>query len=368
VLVPASAVLTLVPPARRGGSPRASLMRRVGQLFASLVIALGVLNLGYGFQGTGKPLGAYRFLSPWLAGTDAAHLTAGRLGNRFQDTWLGAIPLPLPSPYVQGADTQWGDFYGGRVSYMHGQFRERGWWYYYLYGFMVKTPLGVLVLLAVSLVLRKLPGVGASWRDELVLLVPSLALLAFVSAHSQCTQNVRYALPALPGLLVWVSSSARAAAFGGPWAVLIIWGLVAWSVVSSVVWLPHSLAYFNELTGIPANGARHLLDSNIDWGQDLFRLRAWVAAHPERRPLYVAYYGAVDLALAGIEGVEPHLWHAIGLHSRVRPGWYVISVNSLHGYEMGGLQPGRDDRLAWFRDRVPVERIGQTLYVYHVAE
>lgn len=290
----------------------------------------------------------------------------GRLGNRFQDTWLARLPVPLPAPYVQGADAHWGDFYSGRISYLHGVFRQHGWWYYYLYGFLVMTPLGVLLLVPVALVLRLRRGVGSSWRDELLVLAPSLAMLALVSAHSQCTQNVRYALPALPGLLVWVSAAAGATTGGRPWTAVLIWGLVAWAIASSVRWLPHSLAYFNEWTGIPADGERHLRDSNLDWGQELFRLKQWTVAHPQRRPLYVAYSGPTTVHLAGIEADDTTLGHAPLSPATMRSGWYVMSVNYLHGYGWVGVQPQRDERFASFRNLAPVERIGQTLYVYYV--
>ena len=35
---------------------------------------------------------------------------------------------------------------------------------------------------------------------------------------------------------------------------------------------PHQLAYFNEITGGPYNGYKHLLGSNFDWGQDLLTM------------------------------------------------------------------------------------------------
>ncbi|MCL6504049.1 MAG: hypothetical protein K6T86_15305 [Pirellulales bacterium] len=55
---------------------------------------------------------------------------------------------------------------------------KHGWWYYYLYGFLVKTSLGVLLLVPVALVLRLRRGVEASWHDELLVLAPALAMLA----------------------------------------------------------------------------------------------------------------------------------------------------------------------------------------------
>lgn len=39
---------------------------------------------------------------------------------------------------------------------------------------------------------------------------------------------------------------------------------------------PHQLAYFNEVAGGPKNGYKHLLHSNLDWGQDIFLVREWV--------------------------------------------------------------------------------------------
>src|SRR5437773_734910 len=65
----------------------------------------------------------------------------------------------------------------------------------------------------------------------------------------------------------------------------------------------NSLSYFNEMAGGPENGAAHLLDANIDWGQDLLELKRWCDAHPEARPLYLGYFGTtfVDPGIANIE-------------------------------------------------------------------
>ena len=41
---------------------------------------------------------------------------------------------------------------------------------------------------------------------------------------------------------------------------------------------PHYLAYFNPLAGGPGNGYKHLVDSSLDWGQDLPGLKRWVEA------------------------------------------------------------------------------------------
>lgn len=51
------------------------------------------------------------------------------------------------------------------------------------------------------------------------------------------------------------------------------------TIASTVRIYPHQLAYFNEASGGPRNGYRHLLHSNIDWGQDLPLAERWLADH-----------------------------------------------------------------------------------------
>ena len=63
---------------------------------------------------------------------------------------------------------------------------------------------------------------------------------------------------------------------------------------------PHHLAYFNEIAGGPANGWRLLVDSNLDWGQDLKRLARWMRTNDVPR-LKLSYFGSADPAYYGIE-------------------------------------------------------------------
>jgi hypothetical protein len=48
------------------------------------------------------------------------------------------------------------------------------------------------------------------------------------------------------------------------------------TAVSTLRAYPHQLAYFNEAAGGPENGWRHLLHSNLDWGQDLWLVKKWM--------------------------------------------------------------------------------------------
>jgi hypothetical protein len=179
-------------------------------------------------------------------------------------------------------------------------------------------------------------------------------------------------LPAFGFLFIWASSAAP------PLAALstfyhekgwrhtarllraIVPILLTWIVMSSMWIFPHSMSYFNELAGGPLNGHRYLLDSNIDWGQDLYYLRDWVERNPGARPLKIEYHGRYS----------PHL---VGLQEDAlskRPGdgpadliYYAISLNKLYGYRT--VREGIPDFVR--PSNAPIARAGYSIYIYRVS-
>ncbi|MBA3315125.1 MAG: glycosyltransferase family 39 protein [Planctomycetaceae bacterium] len=181
--------------------PSRNTRRQIGQLAAILLLGLYVLNLGYLFDGTFTPLKDFAFVSKALAGEDRD----GHGGNRFAGTWLGEVPAPLPRQYLLGFDAQKRDFEDfAQLSYLRGKWKDGGWWYYYLYGCLVKVPHGTqaLLLLAAGLTLLR-PG-NTSWRDEIILLAPPVALFALVSSQTEFSHHFRYVLPSLGLLLIFL--------------------------------------------------------------------------------------------------------------------------------------------------------------------
>jgi hypothetical protein len=122
------------------------------------------------------------------------------VGNRFRDCWWGVLPVPLPADYVSGIDLQRHDFEGHMPpSFLAGEWRQGGWWYYCLFGLAVKVPLGAWALVLWSLVLfllRRPPG--TPFLDELTLWLPAAAILALVSSQTGFNQHLRYVLPLAP--------------------------------------------------------------------------------------------------------------------------------------------------------------------------
>jgi hypothetical protein len=117
------------------------------QLGLILLIAVYFINLGYGFEGSFRRLGDFTFTSHTLAGLPDARYPHS---NRFAGTWLENLPVPLPRNYVQGIDTQKTDFDNKIWSYLRGEWRHGGWWFYYLYAWAIKEPIGTWLLLLLS--------------------------------------------------------------------------------------------------------------------------------------------------------------------------------------------------------------------------
>jgi hypothetical protein len=388
---------------RRGGEPiragAASTWRSAAQLATMVFVAVVVLNLGYGFEGTGTQLGDFAFGSRVLAGQDDRGS-----GNRFRGTVWEHVPVPLPTEYVLGLDRSRAYLEFGMRSYLRGVWKQRGWWYYYLYGLAIKVPLGTWLLgvagsVAWLLALRRggqqgtasalQPSAAArpgtpqpGWLEASVLLLPPAALLILVSSQTGYNHHVRYAMPVLGFGFVWAARIAQELPVGFPggprWTRYVRGTLVcllaAWAAASSLWHYPHSMSYFNELVGGPAHGARHLLDSNIDWGQDLLLLRRWLRDHPEARPLRLAYFGNFDPRVVGIEFTNPPFATGLEPGYRPPPGWYAVSVNFIHGYAhfmadgQGGWTYVPSGGYVYFQQLQPVARCGWSIYVYRVEE
>lgn len=253
-------------------------------------------------------------------------------------------------------------------AYLAGQSSPDGWWYYFPATFLIKTPISILLglILAIILVLRKLIG-RVVQKD-----IPLLAFLAlppalYMAASLTGSLNIgyRYLLPMLPFLAVGIALTLTR--IKTPWR----WILPVWLVGISLVSWPDYIPFFNWLAGGPNNGWKILSDSNVDWGQDLPALADWQAA--TGRPLKLSYFGTAHPSAYGLIFEALPTW-APGPEQALpgrqafyppdpAPGWYAISVTNLHGVVLGG---GNQDIFAWFQEREPQERIGNSIFLYEV--
>ena len=345
--------------------PSVSLRMQAVQLAGLIVLSVYVLNLGYGFEGSFTRLGDYSFVSGTLRGETYDERDDRSPENRFYGTWLGVLPVPLPKDYLCGIDVQKWSFELNRPSYLRGQWRDRGWWWYYLYGLAIKVPLGTWLLLALA-VACKIRGRcrPVDWRAEVVLLAPGVAILLFVSSQTGFSRHVRYVLAILPFVFIWISQLARADLFRRRLGAQVAVAAVAWSIASSLFVFPHSLSYFNELVGGPKGGHWHLNSSNIDWGQDLLYLQRWLRAHPEVSLDGFEFGKNCDPGLAGIDVPQPppgpdssSAYASVGERPGPCPGWYAVGVDQLHSQHA---------QYSYFLHFRPAAMAGYSIYIYHI--
>ena len=316
-------------------------------------------------------------------GMEALVFTGGHSGNRFAGTPLGHLVVPVPANYLRGIDEQRRDLESEWPSYLAGEWRLTGWWYYYLYALAVKVPLGIwaLVFWSVGLTLFRHRS-SAAIVDELGLWLPAMAVLVLVSSQTGFNHHMRYVLPLFPFVVIATTKTAYYFRAGRWLASSLVASCFFWALCSSLLAYPHSVSYFNEAAGGPGNGNAHLLDSNIDWGQDLLFLRDWLQKHPEARPLGLAYMNTVDPRIVGLEFDLPPPGMASSLSSGEQaahetagpqPGYFAVSVNFIRGmaYQApngrGSWHSVSAQDYVYFRQFQPSAKAGYSIFIYRIS-
>ena len=267
-------------------------------------------------------------------------------------------------PYLAGIAYQQAHARFGNASFLMGAHSTEGWWYYFLVALAIKIPLATLALLFAALIRFARRARRGAWVDEAFLLLPALAVLGFFSVNHQSI-GLRYVLPILPFLFVMAGEVARAAV-GRTAATGFVLAMVAWLGVASASIHPHYLAYFNEAIGGPRNGYRHLVDSNLDWGQDLKRLKRFM---DERgiAELALSYFGTDAPARHGIayRWLPSYVLANPDPEGRIAPlkGWVAVSATNLQGVYFP--DPTLFEGLA---RREPDATIGYSIFVYRLDD
>ncbi len=235
-----------------------------------------------------------------------------------------------------------------------GEFSQTGWPHYYFIAFLLKTPLGAIVLLVLALVAARRSSSSTAMTASLFF----AALFMLITTTSKIALGIRYILPVYPFLYAAIPI-ALANVIDDRRKRIAVGALLAWHCVSSVIAWPSYLSYFNELIGSPRNADRFLIDSNLDWGQDLRRLRIWCDEH--NIPfIYIDYFGGGDIRhefgnrAARLTAPRPELlpkgWFAVSRH------FYRVSFEYPHNY---------DEYFEASRARY-VTTVGGSIDVYHV--
>jgi hypothetical protein len=216
---------------------------------------------------------------------------------------------------------------------------------------MIKTPLPVLIL-AVA-------GIAVLWRDRTrhawVAIVMVLCVVA-VSTSSRINLGLRHILPAFPFLSILAAAGFGRLSQGNAGKALTM-VLLAWLAIDSGRTHPDYLSYFNPLAG--PHPEKIIVDSDLDWGQDMKRLAARVEelgitqltleAFPDPRFVRLPPH----LSIRPFDPLTPH------------PGWTAVSLSATSRLRGRMVPRGAPTWLDRFQ---PVERVGKGMLLYHVPE
>ncbi|MDP6977612.1 MAG: phospholipid carrier-dependent glycosyltransferase [Myxococcota bacterium] len=309
---------------------------------AAFAVSILVLNAGYGFAEFGRSLDSL-----------ALHSDTARA---LQSTGIGSLPLPLPAAFVRAVDGQWLEVTSDIRSFLLGESFQGGRLDYYLIVLLLKTSLFGFVVFA-----------GAAFfgffragfdRAETALLLAFPVLLFLVLSISDNRQlGLRALLAGFPFLCVFMGAAWTTAA--GSRRRFVASALVAGALLTGGVAYPDYLAHFNSFAGGGDGGYRVASDANIDIGQDLVGLAAYLD-EVDAGTVQLYYFGSVDPALYGIDYRVPEDY-------RLEPGYVAVSVSlyrmSYDVYDHGVLRKVGPVDLSSLGD--PVASIGGSIHVYY---
>ncbi|MFK7802970.1 MAG: glycosyltransferase family 39 protein [Anaerolineae bacterium] len=288
--------------------------------------------------------------------------------------WLNRFSAPLPT-FWSGIERITLLSGGGRGwSFLWGEFSQEGFLLYFPIAFLAKTPLFVLFALlfgAIFLLITLTTRSKTVW-----LLIPVLLYFGF-TLNSSLNIGYRHLMPILPFVYLIIAGAIKQVLVSDRWPALDRWqqpaliGVISLFLLPTLIIHPHQISFFNQLFGGPDNGQHILVDSNIDWGQDLQRLKLWMDKN-QVSTINLAYFGTADPALYNIQYTplpgDPtffrHLWWDVPFdRSNPAPGIYAISVTNLQ--EMP-LKPEEKTVYAYFRNIEPIDQIGYSILIYSI--
>ena len=340
-----------------GAERKRTALRLIGGFFAIVVLSVVVLWAFYGFRYSARPAGmafstsVAAYAEPLPHWESAIVVAVGRLHLLPESYLVGLVDVKLVS-------LAYPTFLLGKV-YPHGL------WYYVPLVILIKTTLGLLLLMALA-TFATVTGKLTRHRELFYALAPPVIYLA-VAMMSGMNIGARHLLPMYAFVIIFAAAAAAMlAGMNRRWMILCSVLIVA-HVASSLLVFPNELAYANEASGGPRNLHNLLSDASVDWAQQLFQVKQWQDRNPNQE-CWFAYF-ARPVIDPGVYGIRCHAlptfdtqWSGgVGLVPASVTGAVLISAGDLSGCEWpsGQLNPYRS-----FQSRRPDFTIDDSVFVY----
>ncbi len=251
----------------------------------------------------------------------------------------------------------------GSPTFILGHFSLRSIVWYFPVAWLLKTPIPIiaLVFLSIGYCIVRFPK-EKNDRWTLALLVTPIMIYWATSLIGSLNIGIRHLIPTVPFVLLLVGffcrkiSETRWRITAQKFAISV---LLAYLIVSTVSYYPEFIAYFNEATPRDVRYTR-LVDSSLDWGQDLIRLKQYVE-DTSIKDIKLDYFGNVDPTYYI---PDAKIWD-----SEYGPttGWMAISATYYQASKMRGELCGKWS-YHWLDSRKPKAIIGGSILVFNIEE
>jgi 4-amino-4-deoxy-L-arabinose transferase-like glycosyltransferase len=320
------------------------------------LMALAIINLAYRFQR--QPIIPADLA--WIAARTPEYAQAIITGIR-------GLSVLFPTYYLFGIYNVALHNHSGHATFLLGRYSDLGWWYYFPVAFALKTTVAFLGLTIASLL-------WALWRllvrrdGQLLFLLAPIAAYLVISLTSSINIGIRHFLPVYPFLFVLGALLLDRLVHVLKWRYLagvIIAALFAAMGLEAARAYPDYVSYFNQLRGDQPRW-RLLSDSNVEWGDDVKDVAAYLRARGETRVSGAASAGWLTFRFFGVDYVDilpPR-------PQEIRTNYVVLGASFLNGSTVPGNaelpEIERENFFAAYRDKKPEAVFGNSIYLYRI--
>lgn len=344
-------------PGTKEATPR---VRRTSQLLLAALISLFIVLGGYNFS-FGHVQEDMQ-LSP--AAMPSFQHFPPVVGNIARSMILKDAVVPVPA-LIRGLAKLWTLNGSPHDAYLLGHSKNAGWWYFFLVGIAVKTPLPVLLLALVGCWAALQMARDGHW--EALAPVFAVAAVLIVTMPVKYDAGVRHVMVVFPllSIIAGVGCAHLWRPVGGRMpdrrrlGLALLIALIAWQIVSTARASRDFISYFNELAG---SDPRQVLIAgcDLDCGQDVYRLASELRErHIEN--VHLALWSSADMSQSGLPQFD--------ILQPFQPvsGWVATSTRAKRlGSVFHSSYP--PDALNWLDPYKPVARVGQTIQLYYIPD
>lgn len=317
---------------------------------------------------------------PDLQVRDTAHILSSSQFKFIADKVVWMADKPFLRPYAQyglGLLMVFQRTTGGNTTFFMGDVASTAWKSYFPVVFGLKVPLALILLMLLSLwvgfkslINNKINLKNAKrWLRDYFVEFGWLAFVIFywaLSVFGNLNIGIRHVLPTFPFIYLLVSGQIQKWRREKPLKIVsrsvFLTMILLWYGAVSLFTFPFFLVYFNEVAGGPDNGHNYVVDSNLDWGQDLKRLARYVEENNIQK-IKLDYFG----------GDSPfyrlgNKYEKFDLFKSERKGWIAVSATLLQNGR--GEATKKFDKSTnhykWLNNYEPVAKIGYSIFVYNI--